>query len=66
MRIELLTVSQQDDGDDEPVDSQHPRHNYRDDVSHHKLRVHDSHGPDAHPCLCRSVRRAAVCNKGFQ
>lgn len=39
----ILTVSGDNDGDNQSVDTQDTRHDHRNDISHHQTRVHYTH-----------------------
>ena len=47
----MLTSCGDDDGNNEPVDSQHTSHDNWDNGLHDQLWPHDSHGGNAHPGL---------------
>lgn len=56
----LSDLTDKDNGDDEPVDTQHTSHDHRDDAAHHELRPHDTHRRDTDAGLGGAVGGAQV------
>ena len=54
-------VGGDDDGDDQTVNAENARHDWRDDGFHHELWSHHPHARDPNARLGRPVRRAYVC-----
>lgn len=58
------TAVANDDSNDEAVDTEHSRHDNRDDALHDQIRLQHTHGRDADTTLRSPVRSAKVCAIG--
>ena len=56
-----LTCALDDHGDDQAINTQNPSHDDGDNISHHQLGVHHTHGGNTDTRLGGSVSSADVC-----
>jgi len=60
MQIVSLTCTLDDDGNNEAINTEHTSHDHGNDISHHQLGVHDTHGRNTNTRLSGSVRSTDI------